>query len=117
MLTVKDRKYLETIGGRSGARLQRLQYFVPVVLMMTSIFNVWIASLWGRRLGYSLPDLVRLYMVGTDASKSYSGILIRAEDQLEMALLSFGVAVLTLVIAFHYQAIRQRHLRIIDALK
>jgi len=43
--------------------------------------------------------------------------LIRAEDQLEMALLSFGVAVLTLVIAFHYQAIRQRHLRIIDALK
>ena len=38
-------------------------------------FVVWMASLWGRRLGYSLPDLVRLYMVGTDVSKSYSGIL------------------------------------------
>ena len=117
MLTAKDRKYFETIRGRSGARMQALQYSVPVVLTMTAVFNVWMASRWGHIVGYSLPALIRLCIAGIDLSKSYPGILIRAEDRLEMALIEFGMAVVTLVVAVQYQAIRQRHLRIIDSLK
>jgi hypothetical protein len=117
MLTAKDRKYFETLGGRSGARMQVLQYSVPVVLTMTAVFNVWMASRWGHLVGYSLPALIRLCIAGTDLSKSYPGILIRAEDDLTLALLSLGMAVVTLAVAVQSQAILRRHLRIVDSLK
>lgn len=116
MLTAKDRKSLGNISGISGARKKIWMYFVPVILTMTSVFNLWMASLWGQRMGLSLPALVQVFFAGTDPSRSYLGILIRAEDQLEMALLSFGAAVLTLVIAIQHQKLRQFHLRIIDTL-
>lgn len=117
MLTAEDRKRLENISGISSERKQIWLYFVPIVLMMTSVFNLWMASLWGHRLGYSLPALLQLFFAGTDPSKSYPGILIRAEDELTMALFSFGVAIITLVIATQHRHLRQFHLRIIGTLR
>ena len=117
MITVKDRESLENIGGLASARKLKWMYFVPVMLSMASAFNLWMASLWGQRAGYSLPALIKLFMRGTDPSQSYPGSLIHAEDQLEMALFSFGMAIITLVIATQHRKLFQFHLRIRATLK
>ena len=117
MLNEKDRKYLERSTGKHAKILQVTLVITCGLLIVVTAIHLVLAKEWGRLEGVSFSRIVQTWSAGTQPDHKYSGTFVTAMDQIGMALLEAGMALLVALKAIVNAAAIRRAMRIIEVLK
>ena len=117
MLTEKDKKALEG----SSETWYRIGLGVLVLMFLVQAhavyWNLALALSYGEAMGLEFTEILSVWNAEPDLQRNYIGYEVQSLHRLNMAILSFGAAVLFALLAFSMVATRARNKRILCALE
>ena len=116
-MTDVDRRSLVNTVGKPGSAAQAILLCMMVFSIIAATGKLYMAGLWAAMAGYSIPRFVALYLSGVSAERTYPGSLIKAGDDVGMALLLMGLTLVLAALWWRGRKERERAQRIINSLK
>ncbi len=118
MIEDKTKKYLTKYLGKKGKIAFCLIWFMPILMLISSLINIYLSHQWLQRSNYQFADLINVFIKnGFDVNSSYSGHFLNALSRFETAILQIGFAILFFSFALMANQQRKYDIEIINKLK
>lgn len=116
MILEKDIKALKGISDKQFKIVQTAFFLAILFQLFIAFHNLSLAIDYGQEMGLDAKGILTMWNAEPNLKKQYIGYEVQSKHRLNMAILSFGLALLFVMYAVSMSIDRNRNKRVLEAL-
>lgn len=116
MLSQKDIKALTLPSTKQYFYIFWLCLFMVLLFGVATVYNFYLSIYYANVTGLSFIETLSVWNEQTTLDEFYSGFIVESKHRLSIAIIFFGVAILTILDWWYFHLNRKRNRRIIKEL-
>ena len=117
VISEKDVKALKGISEKQFKLVQAAFFLAIIFQLFIAFHNLSLAIEYGQEIGLDAKGILAMWNAEPNLQKNYIGYEVQSNYRLNMAILSFGLALLFVIFAVSMSIDRNRNKRVLSALK
>lgn len=116
MILEKDIKALKGISDKKYKIVQTAFFLAILFQLFVAFHNLSLAIDYGQEMGLDAKGILTMWNAEPNLQKQYIGYEVQSKHRLNMAILSFGLALLFVMYSVSMSIDRNRNKRVLEAL-